>query len=146
MGWWESFAVTVTLLTVFARLRSKRSAPGEPNSQHYSRYSPPTEARQTLFDPDHLQTDRTYHISWCQFCNEKSAIPLSLTSLERRPWRVVWQCPNCSKTTSAAVPERFVDEFLDLDRAGGMRISIREIKAFDKASIEDLTRAVAVEL
>lgn len=146
MGWWESFAVTVTLLTVFALLRSKRSEHDAPSYPRYSHSSRRTEARPTLFEPDRLETDRTFHVSWCSSCNEKASIPLCNTALERRPWRVVWRCPNCNEMTAASVPPQMLDDFLDLDRAYGMRLSVRETKAFDMATLDELNRALVEEL
>lgn len=146
MGWWESFAVTVTSLTVFALLRSKRSVRAALNSRPYSLSSRRIEARPTLFEPDRLETEKTFHVSWCSHCNSKAAIPLSLTALERRPWRVVWRCPNCEEMTAAAVPPQMLEDFLDLDRAGGMRVSIREAKAFDMVTLDELNRALVEEL
>ena len=146
MGWWESFALTVTSLTVFALLRSKRSVRAALNSQHYSLSSQPTEARPTLFDPDQVETDRTFHVSWCNHCNQKAAVPLARTALERRPWRVVWKCEACENMTAAAVPPQMVNDFLELDRAGGMRLSIREAKQFTMATVQELNRAIRTEL
>ena len=99
-----------------------------------------------MLEPDRLETDRTFHVSYCSSCNQKAAIPLSDTSLERRPWRVVWRCPACEEMTAAAVPPQLVDDFLALDRAGGMRISVREAKEFDMATVDELNRAFTEEL
>lgn len=99
-----------------------------------------------MFEPDRLETDRTFHVSWCSHCNKKAAVPLSVTALERRPWRVVWRCPSCENMTAAAVPPQMLDDFLDLDRAGGMRLSIREAKDFTIATVQDLNRAIREEL
>ena len=145
MGWWESFAVTVTLLTVFARLRSKRSAPDAPSSRRYSPFSRRTEARPTLLEPDRVDTGHVFHVSYCPHCGSRDAIPLAETALERRPWRVTWRCVVCKNMADAKVPPQLLKELRAFDRAGGMRLSLREYFAF-RADLEDVEDAVADEL
>ena len=145
MGWWESFAVTVTLLTVFARLRSKRSAPDAPSSPRYSRSSRRTEARPTLLEPDRVDTGHVFHVSYCPHCGSRDAIPLAETALERRPWRVTWRCVVCKHLADAKGPPQLLKDLRAFDRAGGMRLSLREYFAF-RADLEDVEDAVADEL
>lgn len=145
MGWWESFVVTATLLTVFALLRSKPSAHDEPNSQRYSRFSRRTEARPTLLEPDQTDTRRTYHVSYCHHCRSRDAVPLAETALERRPWRITWTCGVCRNLAEARVPPGFIEELRSLDRAGGTRISLREYRDFT-LELNGLDEAVRDEL
>jgi hypothetical protein len=145
MGWWESFVVTVTLLTVFARLRSKRSAPDAPSSPRYSRSSRRTEARPTLLEPDQTDTYRVFHVSYCPHCSARDAIRLSETALERRPWRVTWRCVTCNNLAEAKVPAQLLRDLRRFDRVNGMRISLREYWSF-VAALDDLEEAFEDEL
>ena len=145
MGWWESFVVTVTLLTVFARLRLRRSGRGAHNYRRYSLSSQPTAARPTLHEPDLTDTSRIFHVSYCSHCGSRDAIPLVETALERRPWRVTWRCHLCHNLSEASVPASALSELTKFDRVGGMRISAREYQKF-KDSMEDLEEFVAEEL
>ena len=146
MSLWESFVVTATLLTVFALLRWKRSEHGAPNSQRYSHYSQRTEARQTLLEPDQLPTEQTFHMSACRNCDARLPVPLSKTSLERMPWRIVWICQVCGHGNRAAVAPHILKTLVQLDRVGGMRMSAREVTRWREATVEELNEAFAEEL
>jgi len=146
MSLWESFAATVTLLMVFARLRWKRSAHGAPNSQRYSRSWQRTEARRTLLEPDQLPTDETFHMSACDNCEVRMPVPLSRTSLERLPWRIVWICQACGHAQRAAVAPHILVTLAKLDRPGGMRMSAREVAAWKNATVAELNEAFSAEL
>jgi len=145
MGWWESFVVTVTLLTVFGRLRWKRSEHAEPNSPHYSRSSQPTAARRTLLEPHQTEGDRVFHVSYCPHCDARDAVPFAETALERSPWRVTWKCVRCGKQAEALVPAPLVDDLQEFDRPGGSRISDREYRKF-VSGLSRLDQAVQREL
>lgn len=141
----EIFGWTATLLTVFALLRWKQSERAAHNFPRYSHSSRPTEARQTLIEPDRIETDRTFHVSVCQHCQIRASIPLSETALERRPWRIAWKCGECGNTALAAVPREMIKTLLYQDRPGGMRISVREYRDFT-GQLEDVEQAIYEEL
>lgn len=141
----EIFGWSVTLLTVIALLLSRRSEHAERNFPHYSPSSQHTEARQSLIEPGHIETDRTFHVSYCQHCGRKDSIPLSETALEHGPWRITWRCHNCRKLSRASVPPPILETLRGQDRPGGMRISIREWREF-AAKLADLDEAMREEL
>lgn len=98
-----------------------------------------------MIEPGRIETDRTFHVSVCQHCQVRASIPLSETALERRPWRITWECDECHNTALAAVPREMIKMLLHQDRPGGMRISVREYKDF-ASQLEDVERAIYEEL
>lgn len=54
--------------------------------------------------------------------------------LERRPWRLVWQCRVCQRRTRVLVEREALPVLLRMDRAGGMPVSFREWRFFANAS------------
>lgn len=141
----DIFGWIVTSLTVVALLLWKRYGRGARSFLPYSRFSRHTEARQSLIEPDRIETDRTFHVSNCQHCGQRDSVPLSQTALERNPWRITWRCYNCRKICLASVPPPILNTLRSQDRAGGMRISIRELRNFT-AQLDDLEEAVREEL
>ena len=144
MPWWESFVVTVTLLTVFARLRWKPSAHDEPNSPPSSHSSPPTDQKLNLLaDAD---PSRIGHQSVCETCEYEDIIPMRVTRLERRPWRLVWRCQVCGNQSRAKCPPQLVPVFIEWDKAFGTTISLREVVEFTKSDLGEFEQAVEDEL
>lgn len=144
MRLWESFVVTVTLLTVFALLRWKPSAPDARNSRPSSRSSPHTDPRRTLLaeaDPR-----RVGHDSVCEVCKSEVVVPMAQTRVERRPWRLVWRCSVCGAQSRARCPEELVPTFIAWDRAYGTSISMRELVEFMKTDLDGLSQAFEDEL
>ena len=131
MGWWEIFATVGMLLMLFVRQHSKRSGPGARSSLPFRRSFTRTRPKQTSSGRDH---GRTFHITGCPRCRMIGPIPLTVTRLEWRPWRVVWDCTGCGRTVSALVGEDALDVLLAAEVAGGMRLSEREI---EEASLVD---------
>jgi hypothetical protein len=71
---------------------------------------------------------------------------LSECRLERRPWRLVWRCPNCGGLTHTRVHHDALPVLLQLDRAGGMPLSMRESIAFASATTKQLSQALVEEV
>ena len=144
MPLWESFVVTVTLLTVFARLRLKRSAPDAPNSPPSSHSSPPTDPKLNLLaDAD---PNRIGHDSACEHCETEAIVPMSETRLERRPWRLVWRCRVCGQQSRVRCPPQLISTVMAWDRAYGTVLSLREVVEFVKTDLDGLAQAVEDEL
>jgi transcription elongation factor Elf1 len=143
MPWLEISVVLVIWLTVKGRRRSRRSAQGAANCLPYSRSSQPTSRRQTL--PE-LDPDRTMHQSTCRACGVEDLVALRATRLERKPWRLVWKCESCGDMSAVRLAAVLVGPMIELDRAGGMALSIREVKDFEAADQDEFEAAVSDEL
>lgn len=144
MPLWESFVVTVTLLTAFARLRLKRSERDAHSSPPSSHSSPPTDPKLNLLaDAD---PSRIGHQSVCETCGYEDIIAMRSTRLERRPWRLVWRCEVCGNQSRAKCPPQLVPVFIEWDRAFGTTISLREVVEFNKSDLDEFERAVEDEL
>lgn len=66
--------------------------------------------------------------------------------LERKPWRLVWQCPHCERLSMTLVRRDVVPTLLDLEVAGGLMLSLRESELWARADADDLSEAFADEL
>lgn len=93
-----------------------------------------------------LDAYRTGHASSCSKCGYESVVPLAICRLERDPWRLIWQCLECRKTTNILVQHDVVPVLRGLDVAGGMKISVRESELWRFADADDLTEAFVEEL
>lgn len=71
---------------------------------------------------------------------------LSRTRLEKRPWRLGWECQACGKQTTFPAPDDLVPAMLELERAGGVALSSREVREFARVSVEEFEAAVREEL
>lgn len=144
MPLWESFVVTVTLLTAFARLRLKRSERDGHSSPRSSHSSPPTDPKLNLLaDAD---PSRIGHQSVCETCGYEDIIPMRRTRVERRPWRLVWWCHVCGRQSRAKCPPELVPVFIEWDRAYGTVLSMREVAEFADMDLNELADAVEDEL
>jgi len=144
MPWLESFVVTVTLLTVFALLRSKPSERDARNSRPSSHSSPPTDPKLNLLaDAD---PERIGHQSVCENCGLDSLVLMRHTRLERRPWRLVWRCRVCGAQSRAKCPPDLVPIVMSWDRAYGTSLSMREVAEFVSVDLDELAEAVEDEL
>ena len=143
MGWWEVCVVLVIWLTVRGRQRSKRSGRVAVSSRRYSRFLRLTSRRRTL--PE-LDPDRTMHQSVCRACGVEDLVALRATRLERKPWRLVWRCMACDGMSAVRLAAVLVGPMIELDRAGGMALSVREVKDFEAADQDEFDAAVEDEL
>ena len=143
MSWWEICVTLVIWRTLAVLRRWKRSGHAAHSSQPSSPSSQPTSPRPTsaVLDPD-----RTVHDSTCTWCHAQAMVPLRDSRLEARPWRLLWRCPVCSAISRVRVHDDLVPAMLQLDRAGGMRVSKREAERFASAADEDWDRALEEEL
>lgn len=93
-----------------------------------------------------LDPERTLHDAPCLSCGARLTVPLSKTRLEKRPWRLVWQCEGCDGTAEFPAPPDLIGPMRRLERVGGIAISVREARAFAQASDEEFDEAVRTEL
>jgi len=93
-----------------------------------------------------LDPDRTLHEAYCAWCQSKPYVPLRSSRLEARPWRLTWICPVCGNQATARVHAEVLPALLALDKAGGMRVSRREVDTFAKADEALFEAAVITEL
>lgn len=84
------------------------------------------------------------HESFCPSCGAEMAVPIALTRLERRPWRLVWRCTICLEMVQRRLPSTDARTFAEwFDCAHGSQISIREMRAvelLDQRAFEVLAR------
>ena len=143
---WETFVIVVTLLMVSGRLRSRRSGRGAHNSQRYSRSSPHIRKRPLLRGPHRLDAERTGHLSACARCGVETVVPMVACRLERGPWRLVWWCEECDRLSVTLVAKDFVPMLLDMEVAGGLLLSSRELELWSDADEDDVSEAFEAEL
>lgn len=93
-----------------------------------------------------LDPDSTAHNSKCHWCRARVPVLLSESRLERRPWRLAWQCKVCGNQARVKVTEDVVADLLKLDRVGGLIVSSREADYFAAVDEAMFTRAVVEEL
>ena len=73
-------------------------------------------------------------------------MPLSISRLEARPWRLTWRCQVCGMQARVKVTDEALPLMLALDRAGGMPVSRREADEFADMDEQDLDEAIKDEL
>jgi len=73
-------------------------------------------------------------------------VPLSISRLEARPWRLTWRCQVCGMQARVKVTDEALPLMLALDRAGGMPVSRREADEFADMDEQDLDEAIKDEL
>jgi hypothetical protein len=66
--------------------------------------------------------------------------------LEQRPWRLGWRCLACGRDTLFPAPPDLIGPMLDMQRAGGVAVSKREVQDFVRMSDEELDRRLRDEL
>ena len=93
-----------------------------------------------------LDPDRTMHQSVCRACGVEDLVALRATRLERKPWRLVWRCMSCDGMSAVRLAAVLVGPMIELDRAGGMALSVREVKDFEAADQDEFDAAVEDEL
>lgn len=93
-----------------------------------------------------LDPERTLHDAPCLGCRTRTPVPFSRTRLERRPWRLVWVCESCGDEAAFPAPPDLIGPMRELERAGGVGISVREARAFAAASADEFDQAVRDEL
>ena len=73
-------------------------------------------------------------------------MPLSISRLEARPWRLTWRCQVCGMQARVKVTDQALPLMLALDRAGGMPVSRREADRIASLDEVEFDRAVREEL
>ena len=143
MDWSATLLVLVIWLTVRVWRRWRRSARDEHSYPPSSPSSLLTSRKPTL--PE-LDPDRTAHDSKCSRCGVQVPVMLKESRLESGPWRLTWQCPVCRRVSRVKVDMSVVPLLMQLDRAGGMPVSVREVEWFGKVAGDDFDAAVREEL
>jgi len=143
MFWWDILLTLVILRMVYVKRRSRLSAADAPNSPQSSRSSQHTSLKPTL--PE-LDPDRTAHDSLCRVCRARVPVPLSMSRLERSPWRLTWKCQVCGNDAFVKVAAEALPVLLNMDRAGGMPLSRREADEFARVRSSVFESAVREEL
>lgn len=84
-----------------------------------------------------LDRPESAHDSPCSRCKIEALVPMRVTRLERRPWRLIWDCSFCDSRSVRRVEPEFVGTLIDLfDVAGGSQLSMRELIDFQRMSEE----------
>jgi len=84
-----------------------------------------------------LDRPEAAHDSPCSRCGTEALIPMRVTRLERRPWRLIWDCSFCGKRAARQVEPELVGTLIDLfDVAFGSQLSLRELQDFRRMSEE----------
>jgi len=144
MPWSEIGVVAVTLLMVRGWRRSKRSGRAVPNSQRFNQSSPLTgQNPNSLVDADPAMVA---HDSRCENCGVQVPVPVRVSRLERRPWRLVWWCRVCGRQSRALVRPEMVPMLVGWDRVGGTSLSLREVAEMVDVDLDELNQAVEDEL
>lgn len=82
----------------------------------------------------------------CLNCGQDVVMTIAKSALEHRPWRLTSDCPECYQQTATrvtpAVAERLRYQF---QRAGGMRLSNRELRMFLR-ELPEVERRIEQEL
>jgi len=143
MAWWEICVTLVILRMVYVKHRWRRSEADERSSQQSSRSLQRISLRPTL--PE-LDPDRTAHDSPCRVCRARVPVPLAITRLESRPWRLTWECPMCGNDASVKVSAEALPVLLKMDRAGGMPLSKREVDRFARLRAGEFEVALREEI
>jgi hypothetical protein len=73
-------------------------------------------------------------------------VPLSISRLEARPWRLTWRCEVCGMQARVRVTDEALPLMLALDRVGGMPLSRREVDKFASLDEDEFERALREEL
>jgi hypothetical protein len=144
MPWLEAIVVLVIWRMVRGWRRSRRSAPDALSYRQSSRSFPLTGQRlNSLVDADPA---RVAHNGVCENCGVESVVPMRVTRLERRPWRLVWFCEVCGRQSRVACPPELVPLLASWDREGGTRLSMREVADMVSVDLDALNAAIEDEL
>ena len=73
-------------------------------------------------------------------------MPMVECRLERGPWRLVWWCDYCDRLSLTLVAKDVVPMLLDMEVAGGLLLSSRELELWAQADEDDLSEAFEAEL
>jgi len=111
----------------------------------YSLSSPHTRQRQSLRER-RLDPETPGHFSGCVRCGVEMVVPMTACRLERKPWRLVWRCAHCGRSSMTLVRADVVPMLFDLEVAGGLMLSMRESELWSRADADDLSEAFADEL
>lgn len=83
-----------------------------------------------MSEPDHHRPEAA-HDSKCPRCGVSALVAMAVTRLERRPWRLVWDCTFCGSRAVRQVETQFVGTLIEMfDVAGGSQLSLRELHDF----------------
>ena len=132
-------------LLVKLRLLERRFGPDARSSLPSSRSSTRTGLRPSS-PVSALDPERTFHDAPCLTCGFRDRVALARTRLERRPWQLVWTCASCGDEAHFPSPPDLIRPMLAMEKAGGVGISVREARAFAKASADEFEAAVRDEL
>jgi hypothetical protein len=142
--WWVVIVVTVTWLTLLALRRWRRSVHAEHKSPQSSRSSQRiVQKRNLLADSD---PSLIAHDSKCERCGVQMPVPMRLSRVERRPWRLVWWCRVCGRQSRALIPDEIVGTLTGWDRAFGTSLSLREVADMARVDLDELNAAIEDEL
>jgi len=86
------------------------------------------------------------HDSVCQWCRSQIPVPLSISRLEARPWRLTWRCEVCGMQAKVKVTLEALPLMLALDRVGGMPVSRREADRIASLDEVEFDRALREEI
>lgn len=146
LTWLSAVCVVIVIMPMVFVLRLlRRFVRAVHNCLPYSRFSPHTRRRRSLRGR-RLDPDATAHYQPCVRCGLQAVVPLTACRLERGPWRLVWLCRSCGEPTAAIVRLDLVPWLLDLEVAGGLMLSLRELELWARADEDDLSEAFADEL